>query len=129
MDIDGDNILLRLRHGVRQEIYQVAGRHFPEEVARLMGYENFEFTAPTVVLEKAINQRTPDMERDLREYLAFRCGMQEIFTYPWTEDEYISAAGCDAAEMLTLSTAPDESHLRFWFPDFLKALSHKFKIL
>ena len=96
-----------------------------EEVARLMGYENFEFTPPTVVLEKAINQRSVDMERAVREYLAFRCGMQEIFTYPWVEDEYIAAAGCDTSEMLSLSTppAPDESHLRSSLvPGLLKAL-------
>ena len=124
VDIDGDNI------SAEAPSWRSTGDislpdDILEEVARLMGYENFEFTAPTVVLEKAINQRTPDMERDLREYLAFRCGMQEIFTYPWTEDEYISAAGCDAAEMLTLSTppAPDESHLRSSLvPGLLKAL-------
>lgn len=33
-----------------------------EEVARLMGYENFEFKAPTVVLDKAINQKKPELE-------------------------------------------------------------------
>ncbi len=65
-----------------------------------MGYENFEFSAPTVLLDKAVNQRVPDMERAIREYLAFRCGMQEIFTYPWIGDEYVGAAGADTKEML-----------------------------
>lgn len=96
-----------------------------EEIARLMGYENFEFYAPTVKLEKAINQRKPDMECAIREYLAFRCNMQEIFTYPWVEDEYIAASGADTSEMLALSTppAPDESHLRSTLvPGLLKAV-------
>ncbi len=95
-----------------------------EEIARLMGYENFEFKAPTVKLEKAINQRSSDMERSIREYLAFRCNMQEIFTYPWLEDEYIAASGADTSEMLALSTppAPDESRLRSTLvPGLLKA--------
>lgn len=85
-----------------------------EEVARLMGYENFEFSAPRILLEKPVNQVMPEFERAIREYLSFRCGMQEIFTYPWIEDEYISAARADKNEMLRLSTppAPDESHLR-----------------
>ncbi|NLD05521.1 MAG: phenylalanine--tRNA ligase subunit beta [Synergistaceae bacterium] len=85
-----------------------------EEVARLMGYENFDFIAPTIVLEKPINQRKVEMERSIREYLAFRCGMQEIFTYPWIEDEYIEASCADTNEMLCLSTppSPDESRLR-----------------
>ncbi len=78
-----------------------------EEVARLMGYENFDFIPPKVVLEKPINQRKVEMERSVREYLAFRCGMQEIFTYPWIEDEYIEAslrtpAACSASAHLRL---------------------------
>ncbi|MDD4160317.1 MAG: phenylalanine--tRNA ligase subunit beta [Synergistaceae bacterium] len=85
-----------------------------EEVARLMGYENFDLIPPAVILEKPINQRTVEMERSIREYLAFRCGMQEIFTYPWTEDEYIEASCLDTKEMLSLSTppSPEESRLR-----------------
>lgn len=96
-----------------------------EEIARLMGYENFEYVPPTVVLEKAINQRGACMERALREYLAFRCGMQEIFTYPWIEDEYILASGADMSEMLELSMppAPNESHLRSTLvPGLLKSV-------
>lgn len=85
-----------------------------EEIARLMGYENFNFIPPEITLNRAINQRKADVERAMREYLAFRCGMQEIFTYPWIDDTYIEAAGVDMDEMLSLSTppAPEESHLR-----------------
>jgi phenylalanyl-tRNA synthetase beta chain len=86
-----------------------------EEIARLMGYENFDFIPPNITLNKAINQRQNDVERAVREYLAFRCGMQEIFTYPWIDDVYIEAAGIDmSGDMLSLSTppAPEESHLR-----------------
>jgi len=96
-----------------------------EEVARLIGYENFEFIPPSIVLEKAINQRDMETERSLREYLAFRCNMQEIFTYPWIEDEYIAASGADTTEMLVLSTppSPDERHLRSALvPGLLKAV-------
>lgn len=96
-----------------------------EEMARLMGYENFEFKPPTILLEKPINQIRPEFERAIREYLAFRCGMQEIFTYPWIEDEYIEAAGADKSEMLQLSTppAPNEAHLRSsLIPGLLKAV-------
>lgn len=85
-----------------------------EEVARLMGYENFDFIPPVVALDKIVNQRDVDMERAIREYLAFRCNMQEVFTYPWTEDEFIDAAKADRTEMLSLSTppAPDQAYLR-----------------
>ena len=96
-----------------------------EEVARLIGYENFEFSAPAIVMEKPINQRNQDTERAIREYLAFRCGMQEIFTYPWIDDEYIEASGADTSDMLSLSTppAPNESRLRSSLvPGMLKAV-------
>ena len=85
-----------------------------EEVARLMGYVNFPFIAPTVTLDHAINQRGPQLERAVREYLAFRCNMQEIFTYPWIDDLYIDASGVDTSDMLELSTppAPEERRLR-----------------
>lgn len=96
-----------------------------EEVARLLGYANFEFTPPTVVLNKAVNQRKPQLDRAVREYLAFRCNMQEIFTYPWIDDEFIRAAGVPENEMLALSTppAPEESRLRSTLvPGLLKAI-------
>ena len=85
-----------------------------EEVARLMGYVNFPFIAPTVTLDHAINQRGPQLERAVREYLAFRCNMQEIFTYPWIDDLYIEASGVETSDMLELSTppAPEERRLR-----------------
>lgn len=96
-----------------------------EEIARLMGYENFDFLPPKIELTAAINQRDYDTERAIREYLAFRCGMREIFTYPWTEDEYNEAAGADFKQMLKLSTppAPDAAHLRSTLvPGLLKAV-------
>ena len=85
-----------------------------EEVARLMGYENFDFVAPTVKMTNAINQPSYNLERSIREYLAFRCNAQEIFTYPWIDDEYIHMAEIPEEEMLRLSTppSPEESHLR-----------------
>lgn len=85
-----------------------------EEVARLMGYVNFPFIAPSVKLDHAINQLGPQLERAIREYLAFRCNMQEVFTYPWINDLYIEAAGVETSDMLELSTppAPEERRLR-----------------
>lgn len=85
-----------------------------EEVARMIGYENFEFTPPVITLEGPVNQKKPELERAVREYLAFRCGLQEVFTYPWVEDVYIQAAGQDPAAMLTLAAppSPQTAHIR-----------------
>lgn len=85
-----------------------------EEVARMYGYENFEPTAIVTSFEGGINQIETDLERKIKEYLAFRCGMQEIFTYPWMEDDYIAAILQSTEGMLSLSTppAPEERYLR-----------------
>ncbi|HHU06761.1 MAG TPA: phenylalanine--tRNA ligase subunit beta [Clostridiaceae bacterium] len=83
-----------------------------EEVARIIGYENFDFIPPTVTLEKAIKQDGFDLERRVREYLAFRCDFREIFTYPWTADDLIAAAGVEAEIELAQPPAPDQSRLR-----------------
>ena len=51
-----------------------------EEVARMAGYENFQAAPITTSFDGAINQLDKDLERRIKEYLAIRCGMQEIFT-------------------------------------------------
>ena len=49
-----------------------------EEVARMYGYENFEAAPITTSFDGAINQLDKDLERKIKEYLSFRCGMQEL---------------------------------------------------
>ncbi len=80
-----------------------------EEVARLYGYENFEAAPITTTFMHAINQVDEDLERKLKEYLAFRCGMQEVFTYPWMNQEYIDAILQTTDNMLALSTPPSQT--------------------
>ena len=103
-----------------------------EEIARLYGYERFEQTPITTTFDCAINQRENDLDRKIREYLSFRCGMQEIFTYPWVKDELIDAlyAGnsecADRSNMLEISTppAPDTKFIRTsLLPNILGAVS------
>jgi len=85
-----------------------------EEVARMHGLENFEPAPITATFESAINQPEIDIDRRIREYLAFRCGMNEIFTYPWMTDEFLNAIFPDTTGMLSISTppSPDESFIR-----------------
>ena len=77
-----------------------------EEVARMYGYENFEAAPITTTFEGAINQLDKTLERSIKEYLAYRCGMQEIFSYPWMEDQFVNAILQDTAGILSLSTPP-----------------------
>ena len=85
-----------------------------EEVARLHGYERFEFSPPRIVLEKLSLNRHNLLERRIREFLAFTGGMHEVVSYPWVEDRYLSAIGADAADSPRMSnpSAPNQSALR-----------------
>ena len=85
-----------------------------EEVARMYGYDNFEATSFTTTFEGAINQKDQDLLRRIKEYLAIRCGMQEVYTYPWMNDVFVNAVLQSTEGVLRLSTppAPDLSYIR-----------------
>lgn len=85
-----------------------------EEVARMYGYENFEATTITTSFDGAINQLEVDLVRKIKEYLAFRCNMQEIFTYPWMSDEFVTALFPSTEGILALATppSPTEKYVR-----------------
>ncbi|MDR0615322.1 MAG: phenylalanine--tRNA ligase subunit beta [Synergistaceae bacterium] len=97
-----------------------------EEIARLHGYENFEPSPIVSSFTRTVNQREHELERRLREYLSFRCGMQEIFTYPWVKDTLIDTLSLPKDGMLRLSTppAPEESRIRSsLLPNIIDAVS------
>jgi phenylalanyl-tRNA synthetase beta chain len=100
-----------------------------EELARMYGYENFAEVPIVTSFTGAINQPSADIDRNIREYLAFRCGMREVFTYPWIRDEFIAAVlGGTGAEKDLLSLAappsPDEKYLRpSLLPNICKAVA------
>ena len=96
-----------------------------EEVARMYGYENFEASSITTSFDSAINQLDYDLIRKVKEYLAFRCNMQEIFTYPWMTDEFVNALIEDTSDILKLSAppAPNEKFVRSsLLPNICKAI-------
>jgi phenylalanyl-tRNA synthetase beta chain len=80
----------------------------------MIGYDAFAFIPPVVKLDKAITQRDHEAGRAIREYLSFRAGMQEIFTYPWVDRRMLEAAGIRPEDCLELATppAPDTACLR-----------------
>ena len=96
-----------------------------EEVARMYGYENFEATTITTSFDAAINQLDVDLVRKIKEYLAFRCNMQEIFTYPWMTDEFVTALMPSTDGILALATppSPNEKYIRCsLLPNICKAI-------
>jgi len=98
-----------------------------EEVARMHGFENFTAQPITTSFTDAILQPHIDVERNIKEYLAFRCGMNEIISYPWMNDEFaVPFIGEDNKEVLRLATppSPTESLLHSTLlPNLLKAVS------
>ena len=85
-----------------------------EEVARMYGYDNFEATPFNTTFEAAINQKDQDLIRGIKEFLAVRCGMQEVYTYPWMNDIFVDAILQNRDGVLKLSTppAPDLAYIR-----------------
>lgn len=77
-----------------------------EEICRLYGYENFEQSPITTAFTASINQPRVTLGRAVKEYLSLRCGMNEVFTYPWVRDDILDAIGADRSEMLEISTPP-----------------------
>jgi len=101
-----------------------------EEIARLHGYENFEPAPIVTAFEGPINQPGIDIDRRIREYLANRCGMNEIFTYPWISDEYIGAVLSNNEGMLELVAppSPDERYIRSsLLPNLCKAVAENLR--
>ena len=97
-----------------------------EEVARMYGFENFEPLPIKTSFNIAINQPKVDLDRKIREYLAFRCGMNEIFTYPWVNNKYSDALCFDKHDMLSIISPPsaDECYVRSsLLPNLCKAVS------
>ena len=84
------------------------------DIARLIGYEYFKKQPLPVNFEESVHQVDADLARRLREYLAFRCGMNEIFTYPWIDEKFIRAAGIDLESSVRLATppSPEQGYLR-----------------
>ena len=95
------------------------------DLARLIGYEYFEAKALPVSFEHSVKQPAQEMARALREYLAFRCGFYEIFTYPWIDEKFIKAARFSTEDCVKLATppAPELSCLRTsLIPGMLEAI-------
>ncbi|MDR1651515.1 MAG: phenylalanine--tRNA ligase subunit beta [Synergistaceae bacterium] len=103
-----------------------------EEIARIHGYENFEATKITTSFDGAVNQPEMDIDRRIREYLSFRCGMQEIFTYPWVQDEFLNAVSPTREGMLSIASppSPDERYIRSsLLPNLIRAAERNARFL
>ncbi len=79
------------------------------DIARLLSFESFEAKPLTISFEQAVRQNHILLERRLKEYLAYRCGFNEIYTYPWVDEKYIKASSIDTSNSISLACPPAPS--------------------
>ena len=96
------------------------------DIARVLSFDSFEPKPIIISLEHAVKQNSVLLERRIREYLSYRCGFYEIYTYPWIDEKYIHAAKIDTTVAVKLATppAPELSILRSsLIPGMLESIS------
>ncbi len=76
------------------------------DIARLLSYQSFDAKPLPVNFISAVRQPKVSLERKLKEYLAFRCGFNEIYTYPWVDLKYFNAARIATTNCIKLATPP-----------------------
>lgn len=100
------------------------------DIARLLSFESFEPVPIIMSVDHAVLQRDYTLERRIKEYLALRCGFNEIFTYPWIDEKYIDASGANKEENITLVAppSPSEKYLRTsLLPGSLEAITNNLR--
>ena len=96
------------------------------DIARILSFDSFEAKPIDITIEHAIKQNNVLLDRRIKEYLSYRCGFYEIYTYPWIDEKYIHAAKIDTDKSLKLATppAPELAYLRSsLIPGMLEAVS------
>jgi phenylalanyl-tRNA synthetase beta chain len=97
-----------------------------EEVARIYGYDQLSVAETSVTLNPVRSLNRRGLDREVREQLALRAGLQEVITYPWTTDHLITAAGLDREQTVRYdgASAPDRTSLRpSLLPNLLEAIA------
>lgn len=96
------------------------------DIVRILGFSSFEAKPLPVSFEHAVLQNKVLLDRRIREYLAVRCGFNEIITYPWVNEKYIDASGLDKGSLVKLATppSPEQAYLRgSLIPGILESIS------
>ncbi len=76
------------------------------DIARILTYQSFESKPLTIEFSHAVHDGKDLLERRVKEYLAYRAGFNEIYTYPWIDIKYIQAARIDTTSSVRLATPP-----------------------
>jgi phenylalanyl-tRNA synthetase beta chain len=97
-----------------------------EEVARIYGYDRLAVAETSVTLQPVRSRNRRGLDREVREQLALRAGLQEVITYPWATDHLLAATGFDKEQTVLFdgASAPDRNSLRpSLLPNLLEAVA------
>jgi phenylalanyl-tRNA synthetase beta chain len=97
-----------------------------EEVARIYGYDRLAVAETSVTLHPVRSLNRRGIDREVREQLALRAGLQEVITYPWATDHLLAAAGFGKEQTVLFdgASAPDRNSLRpSLLPNLLEAIA------
>ncbi|MBP7992639.1 MAG: phenylalanine--tRNA ligase subunit beta [Candidatus Magasanikbacteria bacterium] len=64
-----------------------------EEIARLYGYENIPGVLPTCPINPPVVNSLRQLEREIKEVLAFECGFTEVANYSFVAPEWLASLG------------------------------------
>lgn len=84
-----------------------------EEVARIHGYDNIDPKLPRIELENPEYNVPVAEERDIKLWLAFAQGYDEIYTYPFTDQDWMTKLSLSPSDHVRVKNAvsPDMSLL------------------
>lgn len=85
-----------------------------EEIARMIGYENFNAIEQKVDLNPPIIQKEHILSRNIKEYLAKNCNMHEVIVHPFIEEKYINCIDKNSDNRIELLDPPsyEQRYLR-----------------
>ncbi len=73
-----------------------------EEISRLYGYENIPATMPFFAITPPLQNRLKEVERRIKEILAFECGFTESYNYSFESPEWLERLQVDMSLHLEL---------------------------
>ncbi|MEK7723492.1 MAG: hypothetical protein AAB336_04020, partial [Acidobacteriota bacterium] len=85
-----------------------------EEIARLYGYDNIKSSLPNMSIKPPVKNKLADLERKIRDLLAYEHGFTETYNYSFVSEDLIERTGEDKSKYIELNNpiAKDRPFLR-----------------
>ncbi|MCX6743351.1 MAG: phenylalanine--tRNA ligase subunit beta, partial [Candidatus Parcubacteria bacterium] len=74
-----------------------------EEVARIYGYDNLQINMPLVAMDRPEVNKERELERKIKNILAYGLAMTEVYNYSFNSEEQIKKVGLDLADHIRVA--------------------------